>query len=127
MSDWHARTLISECVNVTDPGTRTEIGRLALPYAQTLAVAGFRVEVQALIAALDRDALRRRQQAHEDRGVYVRRGRDGMSFLGLTHDTPVIDAIMSTLVQDGQDIQDQRRRVNDQAIRAEHRAGVVRR
>ena len=115
VSDWHARTLIAECVNVSDPEVRAEIGRLALPYAQTLVVAEFRVEVQALIASLDRDAVKRRQQAHDDRGIYVRRGKDGMSFLGLTHDTPVIDAIMATLVQDGQAIGDQRQRDNDTA------------
>jgi hypothetical protein len=119
VSDWHARTLIAECVNVTDPEVRAEIGRLALPYAQTLVVAEFRTEVQALIAGLDRDAVRRRQAAHDDRGVYTRRGKDGMSFLGLTHDTPVIDAIMATLIQDGTAIQDQRRRDNDTAAAQE--------
>lgn len=115
VSDWHCRTLIAECVNVTDPGIRAEIGRLALPYAQTMVVADFRVHVQALIAALDRDAMRRRQQAHDDRGVYVRRGKDGMSFLGLTHDTPVIDTIYDTLRRDGDTIADQRHRDNDTA------------
>ena len=30
VSDWHARTLIAECANVTDPEIRAEIGRLAL-------------------------------------------------------------------------------------------------
>lgn len=59
--------------------------------------------------------MRRHEQAHAERGVYARRGKDGMSFLGLTHDTPVVDAIMAALVQDGQAIVDQRERDNDQA------------
>ncbi|MGD9955160.1 MAG: DUF222 domain-containing protein, partial [Candidatus Nanopelagicales bacterium] len=101
VSDWHCRTLISECVDVTDHGTRVLIGRLALPSAVSKVVAEFRNDLAALIAELDPDAVERRRTAHKGRHVYSRRGRDGMSFLGLTHDTPVIDAIMATLVADG--------------------------
>ena len=122
VSEWHARTLIEQTVNLTDPDARQVIGRLALPHAQTLVVADFRRELQALIESLDPDAVRRHQRAHDQRGVYTRRGKDGMSFLGLTHDTPVIDAIMATLVQDGQAIVDQRARDNDEAAAQNHEA-----
>jgi len=119
VSDWHVRTLISECVNVTDPETRVLIGRLALPSAMTKVVAEFRTDLAALIAELDPEAIERRRTAHQGRHVYSRRGKDGMSFLGLTHDTPVIDAIMATLTADGQAIQDQRARDNDRAAAAD--------
>ena len=122
VSEWHARTLIEQTVNLTDPDARQVIGRLALPHAQTLVVADFRRELQALIESLDPEAVRRHQRAHDQRGVYARRGKDGMSFLGLTHDTPVIDAIMATLVADGQAIADQRRRDNDHAAAQNHEA-----
>lgn len=119
VSDWHARTLVSECANLTDPETRVLIGRLALPSAMSKVVAEFRTDLAALIAELDPEAIDRRRTAHEGRHVYSRRGKDGMSFLGLTHDTPVIDAIMATLVADGQAIQDQRARDNDEAAAAD--------
>ncbi|MFC6237624.1 HNH endonuclease [Longivirga aurantiaca] len=118
VSDWHCRTLISECLNITDPDTLEVIGRLALPAARTMVVADFRTHLQALITELDPDAVRRHQKAHDDRGLYIRRGKDGMSFLGLTHDTPVIDAIYDTLRRDGDAIADQRHRDNDTAAAA---------
>ena len=118
VSEWHARTLIEQTANLTDIDAREAIGRLALPHAQRLVVAEFRRELQALIESLDPDAVRRHKDAHDQRGMYVRRGKDGMSFLGLTHDTPVIDAIHATLLADGQAIQDQRLRDNDTAAAA---------
>jgi len=100
----HCLALIAQTADVEDPDTLCAIAEAAIRHTHKV-VSDFRTSVTAIIAEIDRDALERRKRAKDRRTVYSRRLTDGMSFLGLTHQTQVINALMAQITDDGATLQ----------------------
>lgn len=105
----HCLALLAQTSHITRDDVLAAIAEQALEPATRLVVSEFRRHVDVLVAELDPDVIARRETARGRRSVFTRRGVDGMSFLGLTHDTQVVDAVYAQLVEDGRAILDARR------------------
>jgi hypothetical protein len=99
-SEAHCRILVEGTRSVTDPDALATIGRILLPKARRMAPGPFRREVATAVADHDPDAAARHKRARDQRSVWTRELEDGMSFLGLVHDTPTIAAMKATLDSD---------------------------
>jgi hypothetical protein len=108
VSEAHCRTLVEKPRPVTDPVALAAIGRVLLPKATRLAPGPFAREVAKAVADFDPDATARYRAAREQRAVWTRELEDGMSFLGLVHDTSTITALKATLDTDATALREQR-------------------
>jgi hypothetical protein len=106
---------MAQTAHITRDDVLAEIAVQALEPATRMVVSDFRRHVDALVAELDPDSLARRETARGRRSVVTRRGADGMSFLGLTHQTHVVDAVYAQLVDDGRALLDARREAAPEA------------
>ncbi len=86
-----------------------EIERRTLGKATRLTPGQFGGEVAKAIALLDRDAAGRLRRARESRRVWVRQLEDGMGYFAMTHEWPVVEAIMAEVRADGRALQLARR------------------
>ena len=123
IAEAHCRTLVEKTRPVTDPVALAAIGRVLLPKARRLAPGPFAREVAAAIARFDPDAATRHVRARETRAVWTRELEDGMSYLGMIHDTPTITAIKATLDTDAHALRAQRRTAADEVRDAAAAAG----
>jgi hypothetical protein len=96
----NCRKLVEGTRAVSDPAALAAIGRVLLPKARRMAPGPFEREVARAVADFDPDAAARHRRSREQRAVWTRPLPDGMSFLGMIHDTPTITAIKSTLDTD---------------------------
>ncbi len=96
----HCSVLVERTQDVTDPDALTRIERLALPKATRLTPGEFGREVRALVVRVDRDSVARHTRAHASRRVWTRELDDGMSYLGLVHDTTLIQSVRDALTAD---------------------------
>ncbi len=96
----HCSVLVERTQDVTDPDALTRIERLALPKASRLTPGEFGREVRALVVRVDRDSVARHTRAHASRRVWTRELDDGMSYLGLVHDTTLIQSVRDALTAD---------------------------
>ncbi len=94
---------------VTDPAVLAEIERRVLGKATRLTPGQFGGEVAKAIALLDRDAAGRLRRARESRRVWVRQLEDGMGYFAMTHEWPVVEAMMAEVRADGRALQLHRR------------------
>jgi hypothetical protein len=100
VTESHCRILVEGTRTVVDPDALATIGQVLLPKARRIAPGPFRREVAKAVADHDPDATARHRRAREQRSVWTRELEDGMSFLGLVHDTPTIAAMKATLDTD---------------------------
>ena len=94
----HCSVLVERTQDVTDPDALSRIERLALPKARRLTPGELGREVRALVVRLDRDSVAR--HAHASRRVWTRELDDGMSYLGLVHDTTLIQSVRDAITAD---------------------------
>ena len=113
IAEAHCRTLVEKTRPVTDPVALAAIGRVLLPKAKRLAPGPFAREVATAIARFDPDAASRYTRAREQRSVWTRELEDGMSYLGMVHDTSTITAMKATLDADAYALRAQRRTAAD--------------
>jgi hypothetical protein len=97
VSDAHCRKLVEGTRHTTDAAALATIGEVLLPKAKRLAPGPFEREVAKAVADFDPDAAARLRRARAQRSIWTRPLSDGMSFLGMIHDTPTIMAIKKTL------------------------------
>ena len=101
IAEAHCRTLVEKTRPVTDPVALAAIGRVLLPKAKRLAPGPFAREVATAIARFDPDAASRYTRARAATlGVDPCSFEDGMSYLGMVHDTSTITAMKATLHAD---------------------------
>ncbi len=100
VTEAHCSTLVERTRVVSEPSALVEIGRRALPKARRMTPGELGKELAAIIADVDPDAAARTRRARESRRVWTRPLDDGLSFLGLVHDTATIDAIKDAITAD---------------------------
>ena len=105
VSEAHCAVLVERTRVVTDPAVLAEIERRTLGKATRLTPGQFAGEVAKAIALLDRDAAGRLRRARESRRVWVRQLEDGMGYFAMTHEWPVVEAIMAEVRADGRALQ----------------------
>ena len=87
---------------------------MTLPKAKRMTPKQFGNQVAKAIADFDPDAASRYRRAREQRSVWTRELEDGMSYLGMVHDTSTITAIKATLDTDAHALRAQRRTAADE-------------
>jgi hypothetical protein len=100
ISESHCRVLVESTRTCTDPDALAAVERVTLPKARRMTPGEFRAAVATAIADYDPDAAGRYRRAREQRSVWTRELEDGMSYLGMVHDTATITAIKATLDTD---------------------------
>jgi hypothetical protein len=100
VSEAHCRVLVEGTRTCTDPDALAAVQRVTLPKAQRMTPGEFRSAVATAVADHDPDAAARHTAAREQRSVWTRELEDGMSYLGMVHDTTTITAIKATLDTD---------------------------
>ncbi len=105
VSEAHCSVLVERTRVVTDPAVLAEIERRTLGKATRLTPGQFGGEVAKAIALLDRDAAGRLRRARESRRVWVRQLEDGMGYFAMTHEWPVVEAMMAEVRADGRALQ----------------------
>jgi hypothetical protein len=123
VSDAHCRVLVEATRTCTDPDALAAVQRVTLPKARRMTPGQFRREVAKAVADHDPDAAGRFQRARAQRAVWTRELEDGMSYLGMVHDTTTITAIKATLDADATALRAARRTAADQARDAAIAAG----
>jgi hypothetical protein len=96
----HCRVLVEGTRTCTDPDALAAVQRVTLPKAKRMTPGEFRAAVATAVADHDPDATARHKAARDTRSVWTRELEDGMSYLGMVHDTPTISAIKATLDAD---------------------------
>jgi hypothetical protein len=96
----HCRVLVEGTRTCTNPDALAAVQRVTLPKARRMTPGEFRSAVATAVADHDPDAAGRFQRAREQRSVWTRELEDGMSYLGMVHDTSTITAIKATLDTD---------------------------
>jgi hypothetical protein len=115
--------LVEATRTCTDPDALAAVQRVTLPKARRMTPGQFRREVAKAVADHDPDAAGRFQRARTRRSVWTRELEDGMSYLGMVHDTTTITAIKATLDADAAALRTARRTAADQARDAAIAAG----
>ena len=105
----NCRKLVEGTRSVSDPAALAAIGRVLIAKARRMAPGPFEREVAKAVADVDPDAAARHKRSRERRAVWTRPLPDGMSFLGMIHDTPTITAIKNTLDTDADALRAMRR------------------
>ena len=124
ISEAHCRTLVEKTRPVTDAVALAAIERVLLPKAARMTPGKFAREVAKAIADFDPDAATRIARAHAQRSVWTRELEDGLSFLGLVHDTTTITAIKATLDTDAVALRALRRTPADAVLEADAETGA---
>lgn len=109
VTEAHVAVLVERSRVVSDPEVLVEVGRRALPKARRMTPGELGAELAAIIADVDPDAAARTRRARESRRVWTRPLDDGLSFLGLVHDTATIDAIKDAITTDAHALRAQAR------------------
>lgn len=109
VTEAHVSVLVERSRVVSDPEVLVEIGRRALPKARRMTPGELGKELVAIIADVDPDAAARTRRARESRRVWTRPLDDGLSFLGLVHDTATIDAIKAAVTADAYGVRQKKR------------------
>ncbi len=115
VSEAHCRVLVDNTRAVTDRSALASIGRVLLPKAARMTAGQFVRQVLKAVADFDPDAATRHVRARAQRSVWTRELEDGMSYLGMVHDTSTIAAIRATLDTDAAALRGQRRTAADAA------------
>jgi hypothetical protein len=123
ISEGHARVLVEGTRTCTNPDALAAIERVTLPKARRMTPGEFRAAVATAVADFDPDATGRHTRAREQRSVWTRELEDGMSYLGMVHDTPTITAIKATLDADAAALRALRRTPADEVRDAAVAAG----
>jgi hypothetical protein len=100
VSEAHCRVLVEGTRTCTDADALAAVQRVTLPKAKRMTPGEFRSAVATAVADHDPDAAARHKAAREQRSVWTRELEDGMSYLGMVHDTTTIAAIKATLDTD---------------------------
>jgi hypothetical protein len=100
VSEAHCRVLVEGTRTCTDPDALAAVQRVTLPKAKRMTPGEFRRAVATAVADHGPDAAARFERAREKRSVWTRELEDGMSYLGMVHDTATITAIKATLDAD---------------------------
>ena len=114
ISEGHCRELVERTRTCTDPAALAAVERVTLPKAKRMTPKQFGNQVAKAIADYDPDAASRYRRAREQRSVWTRELEDGMSYLGMVHDTSTITAIKATLDADAYALRAQRRTAADE-------------
>jgi hypothetical protein len=123
ISEAHCRVLVENTRTCTNADALAAIERVTLPKARRMTPGEFRSSVAAAVADFDPDAAGRHTRAREQRSVWTRELEDGMSYLGMVHDTSTITAIKATLDADAAALRAQRRTPADEVRDAALAAG----
>jgi hypothetical protein len=100
VSDAHCRILVEATRTCTNADALAAVQRVTLPKAKRMTPGEFRDAVARAVADHDPDATARFERVREQRSVWTRELEDGMSYLGMVHDTTTITAIKATLDTD---------------------------
>jgi hypothetical protein len=100
VSEAHCRVLVEATRTCTNPDALAAVQRVTLPKAKRMTPGEFRRAVATAIADHDPEAAARHKTAREQRSVWTRELEDGMSYLGMVHDTTTITEIKATLDAD---------------------------
>ena len=100
VTEAHCKVLVEKTRTCTDRAALAAVERVTLPKARRMTPGQFGREVTKAVADHDPDATARYKAARERRAVWTRELEDGMSYLGLVHDTSTITAIKATLDTD---------------------------
>ena len=114
ISEGHCRELVERTRTCTDRDALAAVERVTLPKAKRMTPKQFGNQVAKAIADVDPDAASRYRRAREQRSVWTRELEDGMSYLGMVHDTSTITAIKATLDADAYALRAQRRTAADE-------------
>ena len=115
IAEAHCRTLVEKTRPVTDPVALAAIGRVLLPKANGAHRDRSPARSRRPSRAFDPDAASRYTRAREQRSVWTRELEDGMSYLGMIHDTSTITAMKATLDADAYALRKQQRAAADEA------------
>ena len=113
ISEGHCREIVERTRTCTDREALAAVERVTLPKAKRMTPKQFGNQVAKAIADYDPDAASRYRRAREQRSVWTRELEDGMSYLGMVHDTSTITAIKATLDADAYALRAQRRTAAD--------------
>ncbi|MBI1377121.1 MAG: DUF222 domain-containing protein, partial [Frankiales bacterium] len=108
ITERHCAVLVDQTRFLTDPEVLATIEAAALEKARTLTPSELRKHLDKLIARHDPDATVRAHKAVATRDVYRQPIGDGMAFLGVTHQAPVIDAVFDAIEAAGKALRAQR-------------------
>ncbi|MBI1377392.1 MAG: DUF222 domain-containing protein, partial [Frankiales bacterium] len=108
ITERHCAVLVDQTRFLTDPEVLATIESQALEKARTLTASELRKHLDKLIARHDPDATVRSHKAAATRDVYRQPIGDGMAFLGVTHQAPVIDAVFDAIQAAGKALRAQR-------------------
>jgi hypothetical protein len=108
VSEGHCRVLVEGTRTCTHPDALAAVERVTLPKARRMTPGEFRTAVAKAIADYDPDATGRHKAARDRRSVWTRELEDGMSYLGMVHDTSTITAIKATLDTDASALRGER-------------------
>ena len=123
ISEGHCKVLVEKTRTCTDTGALAAVGRVTLAKARRMTPGEFATAVAKAVADFDPDAAARYRAAREKRSVWTRELEDGMSYLGMIHDTSTITAIKATLDTDADALRAQRRTPADEVRDAVRDAG----
>ncbi|MBI1378215.1 MAG: DUF222 domain-containing protein, partial [Frankiales bacterium] len=108
ITERHCAVLVDQARYITDPDVLATIEAAALNKARTLTPSELRKHLDKLIARHDPDATARANRAVATRDVYRQPLGDGLAFLGVTHQAPVIDAVFDAIEAAGKSLRAQR-------------------
>ncbi|MBI1378912.1 MAG: DUF222 domain-containing protein, partial [Frankiales bacterium] len=108
ITERHCAALVDATRYLTDPDVLATIEAAALEKARTLTASELRKHLDKLISRHDPDATVRAHKAVATRDVYRQPIGDGMAFLGVTHQAPVIDAVFDAIDAAGKALRAQR-------------------
>ncbi|MBI1378809.1 MAG: DUF222 domain-containing protein, partial [Frankiales bacterium] len=108
ITERHCTVLVDQTRYITDTDVLARIEAAALEKARTLTASELRKHLDKLIARHDPDATVRANKAAATRDVYRQPIGDGMAFLGVTHQAPVIDAVFDAIEAAGKSLRAQR-------------------
>ncbi|MBI1379281.1 MAG: DUF222 domain-containing protein, partial [Frankiales bacterium] len=108
ITERHCAALVDATRYLTDTEVLATIETQALDKARTLTASELRKHLDKLIARHDPDSTVRAHKAAATRDVYRQPIGDGMAFLGVTHQAPVIDAVFDAIEAAGKALRAQR-------------------
>jgi hypothetical protein len=108
ISEAHCSVLVEKTRTCRDADALAAVQRVTLPKAKRMTPGEFGHAVAKAVAEHDPDEPARHKAAREQRSVWTRELEDGMSYLGMVHDTTTIAAIKATLDTDARALRTER-------------------
>lgn len=108
ISERHCRELVSATRSIRDEQVLRAIEERVLPRARRRTAVQLRRDIAQAIADLDPDAASRLVRARESRRVTFRALEDGLGYVALVHELPVVQSIVATIKADARAVRRER-------------------